>query len=79
MGTLRNVLKRHERLRALLRQGRWNEGQSVLGLPKTKIERVKVRKAAPKEAPATETAAAQPEAAASKAAPKTQAKSPPAG
>ena len=33
-GAFRNVLKRHERLRALITQGRWAEGQSVLGLPK---------------------------------------------
>ena len=55
-GALRNVLKRYERLRLLLSQGPWPEGRSVFGLPKTKQERVKVRKAA-----------ATPEAAAAKA------------
>jgi len=46
-GRLRNVLKRYERLRLLLSQGPWPEGRSIFGLPKTKQERVKVRKAAP--------------------------------
>ena len=54
----RNVIKRHERLRLLISQGRWAESQSVFGLPKIKPEKRKVKKAAPKEAPA-ETAAAE--------------------
>lgn len=32
----RNVLKREERLAILAREGRWEEGQPVVGLPKTK-------------------------------------------
>jgi len=32
----RNVLKREERLTVLTREGRWKEGDSVVGLPKTK-------------------------------------------
>ncbi|UDQ98065.1 small basic protein [Lentisphaerota bacterium WC36G] len=32
----RNVLKRFERLDALKAEGRWKEGDKVLGLPKTK-------------------------------------------
>ena len=31
----RNVLKRHERLRILQEKGKWEEGRSVFGLPKT--------------------------------------------
>jgi small basic protein (TIGR04137 family) len=46
---LRNVLKRHERVRHLMTQGTWTEGQSVLGLPKIKQIRMKARKAAAKE------------------------------
>ncbi len=52
-GAFRNVLKRHERLRVLITQGRWSDGQSVLGLPKLKSEKRKVKKAAPKEAAAS--------------------------
>lgn len=48
-GAQRNVMKRHERLRYLLSHGRWTEHQSAFGLPKIKPERVKAKKAAPKE------------------------------
>ena len=63
-GALRNVLKRHERVRHLLTQGLWAEGRSVLGLPKLKQAKVKVRKAAAKEkeAAAAEAAPAAPSA-----------------
>jgi small basic protein (TIGR04137 family) len=58
----RNVMKRHERVRHLLTLGTWEPGRSVLGLPKIKPVKVKVRKAAAKEkeAAATEPAAAAP-------------------
>ena len=85
-GELRNVLKRHERLRDLLTHGRFVEGDSVYGLPKTKQIRLKVRKAAKEAAPAAagapsggkpaEAAAAAP---AGKAAPATGKTSPAAG
>lgn len=48
-GTLRNVLKRHERVRHLMTTGAWADGQSVLGLPKIKQLKLKSRKAAAKE------------------------------
>ena len=32
----RNVLKRFERIDKLIKEGRWEEGDKVLGLPKTK-------------------------------------------
>ena len=32
----RNVLKRFERIEVLKRQGKWQEGDRALGLPKTK-------------------------------------------
>ena len=65
----RNVIKRHERLRLLIKEGRWADDQSVFGLPKFKPEKRKAKKAAPKEAAAAaaaETTAATPEAGASK-------------
>jgi small basic protein (TIGR04137 family) len=34
----RNVLKRYERIDLLSKDGRWKEGDKVLGLPKTKSE-----------------------------------------
>lgn len=49
MGSMRNVLKRHERVRHLITQGVWIEGRSVLGLPKIKQMKMKARKAAAKE------------------------------
>lgn len=56
-GSLRNVLKRHERVRHLMAQGRWADGQSVFGLPKIKPVKMKARKAAAKD---KEAAAASP-------------------
>ena len=35
----RNVLKRYERVDQLEEEGRWKEGDKVLGLPKTKVAR----------------------------------------
>lgn len=52
-GTFRSVLKRFERLQQLLTQGQWNDQRSIFGLPKTKQERIKVRKAATAEAAKT--------------------------
>ena len=48
-GLLRNVMKRHERVRYLMAQGLWPEGRSVFGLPKIKQTKMKARKAAAKE------------------------------
>ena len=44
-GALRNVLKRHERVRTLMTKGQWAQARSVFGLPKLKQVRVKIRKA----------------------------------
>lgn len=67
-GSLRNVMKRHERLQYLITKGLWKPGQPVFGLPKIKQLKIKARKAAPKEAAAEgETAAAAPGAPAAKA------------
>ena len=48
-GQLRNVMKRHERIRSLVTKGQWEDGRSVFGLPKIKQTKVKARKAAGKE------------------------------
>lgn len=48
-GSLRNVMKRYERVRHLMTNGQWTDGRSVLGLPKIKQIKLKARKAAPKE------------------------------
>ncbi len=47
--SLRNVMKRHERVRHLMAQGLWAEGRSVFGLPKIKQMKMKARKAAAKD------------------------------
>ncbi len=48
----RSVLKRFERLKVLKDKSLWDEVQSVLGIPKVKMQklRVKKEKAAPAEA-----------------------------
>jgi small basic protein (TIGR04137 family) len=62
----RNVWTRMERLLALKKVGRWEEGKSVLGLPKVRTRfKSKTKKAAKAEpAPAAGAAAAAPAAAA---------------
>ncbi|MEZ5301836.1 MAG: small basic protein [Verrucomicrobiales bacterium] len=35
VGAKRNVLKRFERVKTLKARGKWKEGQSPIGLPKT--------------------------------------------
>lgn len=40
----RSVLKRYERLKVLKDKNLWLEGQPVLGLPKVKMQRLRVRK-----------------------------------
>ena len=54
--SLRNVLKRHERVHHLMTQGLWTDGRSVYGLPKIKQMKMKARKAAAKEKEETATA-----------------------
>lgn len=49
MGSMRNVLKRYERVRHLMAQGVWPEGRSIFRLPKIKQMRMKARKAVAKE------------------------------
>lgn len=52
----RTVLTRIERIKGLMKKGLWQEGQRVTGLPKTKIIKIKAKKAA--KAPAEELAGA---------------------
>ena len=40
----RSVLKRSERLKAMLEKGQWKEGEKVYGLPKIKTIRIKIKK-----------------------------------
>jgi len=48
----KSVLKRSERIRAMLEKGTWKEGQSVFGLPKIKTVRIKIKKEKAAEKPA---------------------------
>jgi small basic protein (TIGR04137 family) len=40
----RNVLTRAERVAKLKEQDRWQEGGSVLGLPKVRVEKISLKK-----------------------------------
>lgn len=52
----RSVLKRYERLKALKDKNLWDETKSVLGIPKVKMQKLRVKKE--KAAPAAAGAAA---------------------
>ncbi len=43
-GASRTVLKREERIKKLILEGKWSEKSRVFGLPKTKIVRMKITK-----------------------------------
>ena len=45
----RNVLTREEQIEKLMEEGEWEEGDSVFGLPKVKVETVSLRKRGPEE------------------------------
>jgi small basic protein (TIGR04137 family) len=45
----RTVLTRIERIKDLMKKGTWKDDSTVLGLPKTKIVKVKARKTKKKE------------------------------
>jgi len=70
----RSVLKRYERLAALKEKGRLKDDDSVFGMPKLKIVKVKIKKEIkeekPKEGEIVATAVPAPTAAAGKTAPK---------
>lgn len=55
-----NVLRRMERVKVLQKEDRWKSGDSVFGLPKVKVLRVKKKAKAEKEAPKEAAAPAAP-------------------
>ncbi len=61
---VRTILTRIERIKDMMKRGVWTETSDVVGLPKTKIVRLKAKKREKKE----ETAAAAPGGAAASAA-----------
>lgn len=80
-GGSRNVWTRVERLAALKKAGRWQDGQRVEGLPKVRTAfkaKAKKKADAPAAAPAAGGKAAAPAAAAKAAAPAAAAKAAPA-
>lgn len=56
LGGERSVLKRTERIKRLIEEDKWQEGKSVLGLPKIKVVKMKTMK---KEKPKEEETAAK--------------------
>jgi small basic protein (TIGR04137 family) len=54
----RSVLSRIERIKDLMKRGLWVDGQTVTGLPKSKIVKIKARKEAKVAAEGAEGAAA---------------------
>ena len=73
----RTVLTRIERIKDLMKKGLWSDKQSVIGLPKTKIVRIKASKKTAKtdeEKAAAAEGAAAPAAGAGAAKPKAEAK-----
>ena len=69
-GALRNVLKRHERVRHLMERGLWPDGRSMFGLPKIKQVKMKARKKEKEEAASAAAQAAGAGAAAAGSSPK---------
>ncbi len=58
----RSVLKRIERMKDLMQKGLWVQDQKVVGLPKTRIVKLKARKAAKAKVDPAAAGAATPEA-----------------
>ncbi|MCF7870786.1 MAG: small basic protein [Candidatus Omnitrophica bacterium] len=57
LGGERSVLKRSERIKRLIEEDKWKEGDSVLGLPKVKVVKMKaIKKEKPKEEETAESA-----------------------
>ena len=40
----RNVLTRAERIQKLQENGRWSEGDSVIGMPKVRVQKISLKK-----------------------------------
>ena len=68
----RSVWKRFERLKFLADKDKWNEGNSIFGLPKMKLLKIKIKKEKPAEAEAAAAEGAAAEGAAAEATPKTK-------
>ncbi|WP_437226919.1 small basic protein [Planctomicrobium sp. SH661] len=49
LGRSRNVLKRDERVEKMKADDRWSDGQSPLGLPKTRVQKAVIGKKKKKE------------------------------
>ena len=74
----RSVLKRAERLKAMIEKGDWKEGDDIYNLPKMKTLRIKIKKEKAEKVEAAATAeGATGAVAAPAAAPKEQAKAAP--
>ena len=58
LASKKSVLKRGERIKWLMDKKKWDEEQSVLGLPKIKVVKIKLAKKEKKEEKAAEEAAA---------------------
>ena len=71
----RSVLSRIERMKDLMKKGLWKEGRLAVGLPKSKITKLKARKAV-KEAKPEDGAAAGAAGAGAKGAPAAKAAAP---
>ena len=50
---IKSVHNRFERIKELQEKGKWDEQKSVFGLPKVKVERIKVKKGKTKSAEET--------------------------
>ena len=55
----RTVLKRTERIKHLMKKGKWDESSKVYGMPKIKMTRLKVKKEKAAEKPEAEAAVAE--------------------
>jgi len=66
----RCVLKRSERIAKMIENGQWADGQSPFGLPKTRVQKIILKKKVKKEAAEGDAAAAAPAAGAKGAAKK---------
>lgn len=52
LARVRSVLKRDERIKILMEDGRFKEGQSPFGLPKVRVKKIVIKKAKKEKAPA---------------------------
>lgn len=58
MRSVRCVMKRTERIAKMMEDGKWTDGQSPFGLPKTRVVKVALKKKPKKEAAEGDAAAA---------------------